>query len=408
MSLFEGHKPINAPVGINSWDIDPYSKDVLLDPTTFFDQLRSKGPFVYLEKYKMLACGRYGETKEVFSDHERFVSSRGVGIQDFKLEKPWRPPSVVLEVDPPQHTKNRRILTKSLSPKNISLLKPFFKRSADTLLDELIVKKDIDAIADLAEVFPTIVFPAAVGLKKINKFTLLGYGSMVFNALGPDNEFRREAMNLGMSVIQKINDQCLVGNIDDEGLAQNIYDKVESGEIDQELAGMLVRSLLSAGIDTTVSAIGNLIWCILQNPEQFTKIKNDKELVNNAVEESLRLTSPVKAFCRTSSINTEVSGIKIEEGTKVLCVLGAANTDPDVWRDPYKFDVSRKTMGHLALGIGVHNCVGQTLARAEITSLLLSLAEKIEKIESLKMPIWKPNNAMRSLKSLPIRLFQNS
>ena len=84
------------------------------------------------------------------------------------------------------------------------------------------------------------------------------------------------------------------------------------------------------------------------------------------------------------------------------------NTDPDVWRDPYKFDVSRKTMGHLALGIGVHNCVGQTLARAEITSLLLSVTEKVERIESLKMPIWKPNNAMRSLKSLPIRLFQNS
>ena len=404
MNLFEGHKVIDAPSGVETWDIDPYSKKVLLNPTNFFDQLRSKGPFVYLEKYKMLACGRYNETKEVFSDHERFVSSRGVGIQDFKLEKPWRPPSVVLEVDPPQHTKNRRILTKSLSPKNISELRPFFKKSADILIDELIIKRNIDAISELAEVFPTIVFPTAVGLKQINKSTLLGYGSMVFNALGPDNQFRREAMNLGMSVIQKINEQCLAENIDKEGLANNIYDKVETGEIDEQLAGMLVRSLLSAGIDTTVSAIGNLIWCILENKEQFEKIKSDNGLINNAVEEALRLTSPVKAFCRTSSINTEVSGIKIEEGTKILCVLGAANTDPEIWEDPYKYDVSRKTIGHLALGVGVHNCVGQTLARAEITSLLLSIAEKIDVLERRGVPSWKPNNAMRSLSSLPIKL----
>jgi hypothetical protein len=408
MNLHEGHKPIVPPLEVSSWDIDPYSREVLLDPKKFFDDLRSKGPFVYLEKYKMLACGQYKETKEVFSDHERFVSSRGVGIQDFKLEKPWRPPSVVLEVDPPIHTKNRKILTKSLSPRKIAELKIYFKKTADTLLDELISKRTIDAVSDLAEIFPTKVFPNAVGLKQIDKQTLLGYGEMVFNALGPDNGLRKKAMDKGMSVIQRINDQCLKENIDEKGLAQNIYDNVDTGEIDSQLAGMLVRSLLSAGIDTTVSAIGNLIWCLANNPDQFDKIKAEQNLVNNAVEESLRLTSPVKAFCRTSSVNTEVSGIKIEEGTKILCVLGAANTDPKKWNDPYKYDVSRKTIGHLALGVGVHNCVGQTLARAEMTSLLLSMTEKLDTVEILSPPSWKPNNAMRSLESLPLRLFSNN
>ena len=105
MNLFQGHKAIAVPQDVKAWDIDPYSKEVLLNPETFFSALREKGPFVYLNKYKMLACGRYKETKEVFSDHKRFVSSRGVGFQDFKLEKPWRPPSLVLEVDPPEHTK---------------------------------------------------------------------------------------------------------------------------------------------------------------------------------------------------------------------------------------------------------------------------------------------------------------
>ena len=404
MNLFQGHKAIAVPQNVTAWDIDPYSKEVLLNPEPFFSALREKGPFVYLNKYKMLAVGRYKETKEVFSDHKRFVSSRGVGIQDFKLEKPWRPPSLVLEVDPPEHTKNRRFLTRALSPNKISQLKDFFKDCADKLILELLEKKEIDGISDLAEIFPTRVFPEAVGLKKIDKETLLGYGAMVFNALGPDNEFRKDAMAKGLSVLEKINKQCLEENIDTKGLAKEIYRSIAENSEEDQLAGMLVRSLLSAGIDTTVSAIGNLLWCFADNPEQFQLVKNDKSLVGNAVEESLRLTSPVKAFCRTSATDTEVSGVTIEEGTKILCVLGSANTDPEVWENPFKYDVTRRTIGHLALGIGVHNCVGQTLARAEITALISSLTELVKVIKPKGVAIWKPNNAMRSLESLPIIL----
>ena len=406
MNLFQGHKAISVPQNVTVWDIDPYSKEVLLNPETFFCGLRERGPFVYLNKYKMLACGRYKETKEVFSDHKRFVSSRGVGIQDFKLEKPWRPPSLVLEVDPPEHTKNRRFLTRALSPNKISQLKDFFKDCADKLIIELLEKKEIDGISNLAEIFPTRVFPEAVGLKKIDKETLLGYGAMVFNALGPDNEFRKDAMAKGLSVLEKINKQCLKENIDIKGLASEIYRSTAKTSEEDQLAGMLVRSLLSAGIDTTVSAIGNLLWCFSENPDQFQLVKHDKSLVGNAVEESLRLTSPVKAFCRTSATDTEVSSIAIEEGTKILCVLGSANTDPEVWDNPYKYDVTRRTIGHLALGIGVHNCVGQTLARAEITALVSSLTELVKTIRPAGIAAWKPNNAMRSLESLPIILQQ--
>ena len=124
----------------------------------------------------MLACGRYRETKEVFSDHIRFVSSRGVGIQDFKLEKPWRPPSLVLEVDPPEHTKNRRFLSRALSPNKISQLKDFFKDCANKLIQELVQKREIDGISDLAEIFPTRVFPEAEAKKKSIRKLCWGMG----------------------------------------------------------------------------------------------------------------------------------------------------------------------------------------------------------------------------------------
>ena len=107
--MIEGHKEIDVPAGVPVWDVDPFDTTILTNPLDYYAELRSKGPFVYIPKYSVLACGRYAETREVFSDWERFVSSRGVGLQDFILEEPWRPPSIVLEVDPPYHTKTRAV-----------------------------------------------------------------------------------------------------------------------------------------------------------------------------------------------------------------------------------------------------------------------------------------------------------
>lgn len=107
--MIEGHIEIDVPAGVPVWDVDPYDTAVLSDPEDYYAELRSKGPFAYISRYSMLACGRYEETKEVFSDWQRFVSSRGVGLQDFSLEEPWRPSSIVLEVDPPYHTKTRAV-----------------------------------------------------------------------------------------------------------------------------------------------------------------------------------------------------------------------------------------------------------------------------------------------------------
>lgn len=96
MKTIEGHKEIRSPAGVMKWNVDPYEPAILSDPSDYYSELRSKGPFAYISKYSVLARGRYQETKEVFSDWERFVSSRGAGLRGFSLEEPWRPPSIVL------------------------------------------------------------------------------------------------------------------------------------------------------------------------------------------------------------------------------------------------------------------------------------------------------------------------
>ncbi len=402
MGIIEGHLEIDPPGGVPVWDVDPYDPEILVDPDSYYAELRAKGPFVYIPKYSILACGRHEETQEVFSDHERFVSSRGVGLQDFHLQKPWRPQSLVVEADPPYHSKTRKILMRALSPKATGALKERFQDAADRLIDTLLERGSFEAVAELAEAFPTSVFPAAVGLKKSNKRALIDYGAMVFNGLGPDNELRQKSMAMGPDIVPWIAEQCQRKNTKTDGFAATIFEAVDAGEITEEEGEMLVRSLLSAGVDTTVTGIGSALWCLASFPEQFEKLKEDPKLIRPAFEEVLRFTSPVHSFCRTANKDTSVAGVEIVKGTKILCVLGAANSDEQKWPNASKFDVSRKPMGHLAMGSGIHTCVGQTLARAEVGAVLTSIVKKVGQITLTGEAKWRPNNAIHALDKLPV------
>jgi cytochrome P450 len=401
--MIEGHKEIDVPAGVPVWDVDPFDTTILTNPLDYYSELRSKGPFVYIPKYSVLACGRYAETREVFSDWERFVSSRGVGLQDFILEEPWRPPSIVLEVDPPYHTKTRVVIERALSPRAVRNLRESFWEDAEKLVDKLLEKGTFDAVEALAETYPTTVFPRAVGLQQIDRRRLVDYGEMVFNAIGPDNELRRNAMAKGPDVVPWIMEQCQRERLNPEGFGAAIYAGSDTGEVTVEEAGLLVRSLLSAGVDTTVAALGSAVWCLANNPEQFKRLKTDPTLSIWAFEETLRYTSPIHTFCRTAGADTEVSGVKIEEGTKILCVLGSANLDEDHWPKADRFDIERRPTDHLALGVGVHGCVGQNVARAELDAMLTVIANKVESIELSGDVIWRPNNSVRTLERLPIK-----
>lgn len=404
MKLVEGHLAIEAPAGVPVWDIDPYETEILKDPHAFYEALRAKGPFVYIPKYAVLACGRYDETKEVFSDNERFVSSRGIGLVDFKHTDPWRPASIILEVDPPEHTRVRRIMAKVLSPKVMRDQSELFQKIADEMVAEVVAKGEIEAVADLAERYPTTVFPRIVGLKKIDGRTLLDYGAMVFDAVGPDNDIRRASLSKGEVVVPKITEQCKRENLEPGGLGEELYTYADNGDITEEEASLLVRSLLSAGVDTTVTGIGSLLYCLAENPDQFEILKENPKLARQTFEEVLRYTSPVHMFCRTADADTEVAGVPIKESTKLLCVLGSANRDQDHWDTPAKFDITRNVQGHLGMGAGIHGCVGQNLARAEVGAVLTAILNQVDKIEFTGEADWRPGNSIRALASLPIKL----
>src|SRR6184192_1565770 len=183
-----------APAGVPSLDVDPFSNEFFEDPHAIHDTLREAGPLVWLDKWGVYGVARYAEVHAVLNDPLTFCSSRGVGLSDFAKEKPWRPPSLILEADPPAHTRTRAVLSRVLSPAVMKQIRDRFVDAAEVKIDRLLAKGSVDAVADLAEAYPLSVFPDAVGLRQEGRDHLLPYAGVVFNAFGPPNELRQTAI----------------------------------------------------------------------------------------------------------------------------------------------------------------------------------------------------------------------
>src|SRR5580698_2657441 len=256
---------IDGPVST----VDPFSNEFLTDPYPHHQALREAGPAVWLEKYGIWAMARHEQVRDALTDWETYCSGAGVGLSDFRKEPPWRPPSIILEADPPLHTRTRAVLTRILSPAAINILRETFAREAEALVERLVEQREFDAVADLAEAYPLKVFPDAVGISEQGRENLLPYGSMVFNSFGPRNDLFGKAMANAGAVRDWVMSKCSRAALAPDGLGMKIFDAVDAGELSEEEAGMLVRSFLSAGIDTTVYGLGNALYCFAANPEQW-------------------------------------------------------------------------------------------------------------------------------------------
>jgi cytochrome P450 len=385
-------------------ELDPFTKAYFDDPLPAQHALREAGDAVWLRRYGVWAVARFAPVRAILFDWKTFCSSRGVGLADFEKEKPWRPPSIVLEADPPLHSRTRAVLNRVLAPAAMEALRQRFAAAAEELVDRLLEHGELDAIADLAEAYPLSVFPDALGMPKENRRYLLPYGNMVFNAFGPRNAFFETAVENAQPVLEWLGRQMQRSSLAPQGFGAQIHAAVDSGELSAEEAPLVVRSLLTAGVDTTVNGLAAALLCLTQWPDQWQLLHQDPSLARAAFEEAVRLESPVQTFFRTTTRPARIGSVEFGEGEKVLMFLGAANRDPRQWDEPDRYDIRRRTTGHVGFGGGIHMCVGQMLARLEGEVMLSALARKVQAIELTGEPQRRYNNTLRGLSRLPIRL----
>src|SRR4029077_16480221 len=158
------------------------------------------------------------------------------------------------------------------------------------------------------------------------------------------------------------------------------------------------------GVDTTVHGISAVLHAFVEQPDQWDRLSAQPGLARVAFDEAIRLESPVQTFFRTATRDVDIDGVVIPDGHKVLLVLAAANRDPRRWVDADRFDLSRDPSGHVGFGMGIHQCVGQHVARLEAEAVLTAMARRIRRIEPAGAAVRHHNNTLRGWKSVPIRL----
>lgn len=388
-------------------DTDVFGPEVREDPRPLHARLRDAGPVVRLSRHGVYGMARHREVLAALRDWQGFCSGAGVGLANFRREEPWRPPSLLLESDPPRHDAPRRVLSGLLAPRALRPLRRRWAAAADALVDGLLTggPVEIDAMPALAEAFPLRVFPDAVGIGTEGREHLLPYGDFLFNAFGPHNDLVAAGAPAAGEHAAWVNAQCPRDALDDGGFGAAIWAAADRGELTPEQAPLVVRSLLSAGVDTTVHGLGAVLHALANHPAAWARLRErPAALARVAFDEAIRWASPVQTFFRTAERDVEIGGTVVEEGEKILMFLAAANTDPRAWADPETFDLSRDPAGHVGFGFGIHQCVGQHVARLEAESLLTALAARVERIEPAGRGRRHHNNTMRGWDSLPLRL----
>ena len=358
---------------------------------------------MYLPKYDVFAVTRYAEVRAVLEDFETYCSGAGVGLSNFHVEKNWRTPSLLLESDPPNHTKARTLISGVLSPVNLKRLRENFYADACAAVDSVLGRASFDGVAELAQRYPLKIFPDAVGLATDGREHLLAYGDMAFNTMGPKNARYAKSMERASEVIEWVTSRCDRAALRKDGLGEEIYAAADKGKVSPQEAALLVRSFLTAGVDTTINALGNALYLFATYPEEWHKLRRDPSRARISFEEIMRFESPFQAFFRTTSRPTELAGVVLGAEQKVLVLIGAANRDPRRWEDADRFDVGRSAVGQIGFGSGIHACVGQMIARLEVELMLKALLERVESIELIGEPERTLHNTLRAFKKLPIR-----
>lgn len=399
--------PFPAPDGIPAIDLDPFMEDALRSPATFQRALREAGPVAWLSQHGVYATGRFEPAGEVLSDWKRFTSARGVGMLDFAKAEPWwREKAVLIESDPPRHNEIRALVGRVLAPSSVAAFKDDFTAQAHRLLDRVLQGTEIDAHRDVAEVYPLQVFGDALGIGPDQREMLLVFGDMGFNNFGPQNAVLERSMALGRETgaVEWMMERTKRSAVREGSIGARLHALAESGLLTPAEAWNVMRGQLTAGVDTTITALGHVLVCLAGDPAQYRALRADPKLASSAFEEAVRHGSPLQTLFRTITADTTVGGEPVRADTKIMVSIAAANRDPAQWEEPDTFDLARRTHGHLGFGRGVHTCVGMNIARLEVECLLQAFAERVCELDLAGEPRRGVNNTVMKYESIPIRI----
>jgi cytochrome P450 len=313
-------------------------------------------------------------------------------------------------MDPPEHTRLRKLLNKGFSPTAIEALRPQIDAIVDRMLERLKPGAEVDLLSAFANPMPVGVISEMMGVPEALHGAFVEWSRAIAVFRGSPNrtvEQAREAQDALLQLTEYFR-KTVAERKRQKGddLISLLIDIEEEGEVltEEELYAQCI-SLIFAGHETTRNLIGNGMYTLLRHPEQTADLRENPETIRSAVEELLRFESPVQFTARVLKEDIEVCGQRIPKKWTLLCMLGAANRDPKRFKDPNRLDLKRLNNQHLAFSAGPHACIGSQLARLEGQVAIQKLMQRFPKMKLTgPRPGWASTFGFRGLKSLPVIL----
>ncbi|MGI9357574.1 MAG: cytochrome P450, partial [Rhizobiaceae bacterium] len=392
--------PSTSQTAAPNCDVDFYSDEYIADPVSAYRKMLACGPVVWLSQNELHAICGYVALTESLRNHQCFRSGKGVSINE---DVNTMLIGSTLHSDPPQHDATRAITFSPLTPKALEAVRGSVEHQANSIADKMVVQGEFDAAVELAPYLPLTIVRDLVGLGEHGKTNMLKWGAATFELMGDPGERRGAAVENLKKLRRFLEDPETLESLSPDGWANRAAKLgIESG-MEPTRAAELMRDYIAPSLDTTISVIGYAMMLFARFPEQWAKLRADRSLIRNAIEEVVRLNTPIKAFSRYVSEDVEVAGVPLLKDTRVLMVFGAANRDPERFPDPDRFDIERSVRGHVGFGHGIHACLGMHLARLEMTCLFNALADRIERIELTGPVVPAINSSIHSLASVPVK-----
>jgi len=397
-----------------------FSDEILQDPYPTYARLHKEGPLHFVDvgsKWAVWSIFSHAECSAIAKD-PRLSAKRA---QQMLLALPLSRQSEFSELarmlslwlifmDPPEHTRLRKLLNKGFSQAAVEGLRPQVEAIVDQMLKPLQPGSEVELMRQFANPMPVRIILEMLGIPQELRDTFVDWSRAIAVFRGNPNRTVEEAQAAQDALIEltEFFRKTVAERRRNKGndLISLLIDIEEEGEVltEEELYAQCI-ALLFAGHETTRNLIGNGMYTLLQHPQQTAELREKPEMIRSAIEELLRYESPVQFTARVLKEDIEVCGQPIRKGWTVLCMLGAANRDPKQFKEPDQLDLGRLNNQHLAFSAGLHFCIGAQLARLEGQIAIMNLVQRFPKMKlASPRPEWASTFGFRGLRSLPVTL----
>ncbi|MFJ6294606.1 cytochrome P450 [Streptomyces griseoviridis] len=396
---------------------DPWDPAFVADPYPAYAELRARGRVEYYEPSDQWLVPHHADVSALLRERRLGRSYR----HRFTHEEFGRsaPPAEhepfhvlndhgMLDLEPPDHTRIRRLVSKAFTPRTVERLKPYVRELAGKLVDDLVEAGGGDLLKDVAEPLPVAVIAEMLGVPEADRAPLRPWSAEICGMyeLNPSQETARRAVRASVEFSEYL--RGLIAERRErpgDDLISGLIAAHDEGDrlSEQEMISTCVL-LLNAGHEATVNATVNGWWALFRNPDQLAALRADHSLVPAAVEELMRYDTPLQMFERWVLDDIEIDGTVIPRGAEIALLLGSANHDPEVFDRPERLSLERAENPHISFSAGIHYCIGAPLARIELAASMGALLEKAPGLAPTAEPERNQNFVIRGLKGLDVQV----